>query len=100
MKRTATQALVTIAIAAAIVVAVKVIQARAGETPLYDKDGRYNGSVINNGNGTTTYVDRNGRFSGSAVDNRNGTTSFFDRNGSFSGSAGSSIDRAFNFNKR
>ena len=51
-------------------------------------------------NGTTTYVDRNGRFSGSAVDNRNGTTSFFDRNGSFSGSAGSSIDRAFNFNKR
>jgi len=32
MKHTATQALVTIAIAAAIVVAVKVIQARAGET--------------------------------------------------------------------
>jgi len=49
---------------------------------------------------TQTYTDRNGRFSGSAVDNGNGTTSFFNRNGQFSGSAGSSIDRAFNFNKR
>ena len=49
---------------------------------------------------TQTYTDRNGHFSGSAIDNRNGTTSFFNRNGSFSGSAGSSIDRAFNFNKR
>jgi len=102
MKRTATQALVTIAIAAAIVMAVKVIQAHAqsSQTPLYDANGRYNGSVINNGNGTTTYTDRNGHFSGSAIDNRNGTTSFYNRNGQFSGSAGSSIDRAFNFNKR
>ena len=74
--------------------------AQSRETPLYDKDARYNGSVINNGNGTTTYTDRNGHFSGSAIDNRNGTTSFYNRNGSFSGSAGSSIDRAFNFNKR
>jgi hypothetical protein len=47
---------------------------------------------------TQTYTDRNGHFSGSAVNNSNGTTS--NRNGSFSGSAGSSIDRAFNFNKR
>jgi hypothetical protein len=99
MKHTATQALVTIAIAAAIVMAVKVIQARAGETPLYDKDGRYNGSVFDYGR-TQTYTDRNGQFNGSAVNNSNGTTSFFNRNGQFSGSAGSSIDRAFNFNKR
>jgi hypothetical protein len=35
-----------------------------------------------------------------AVNNGSGTTSFFNRNGSFSGSAGSSIDRAFNFNRR
>jgi hypothetical protein len=75
-------------------------RAQSRETPLYDRDGRYNGSVINNGNGTTTYTDRNGHFSGSAIDNKNGTTSFFNRSGSFSGSAGSSIDRAFNFNKR
>jgi hypothetical protein len=35
-----------------------------------------------------------------SVNNGNGTTSFFNRNGQFSGSAGSSIDRAFNFNRR
>ena len=99
MKHTATQALVTIAIALAIVVAVKVIQARPSETPLYDKDGRYNGSVFDYGK-TQTYTDRNGHFNGSAVNNSNGTTSFYNRNGQFSGSAGSSIDRAFNFNKR
>jgi hypothetical protein len=75
-------------------------RAQSRETPIHDKDGRYNGSVINNGNGTQTYVDRNGQFSGSAVNNGTGTTSFFNRNGQFSGSAGSSIDRAFNFNKR
>jgi hypothetical protein len=99
MKHTATQALVTIAIALAIVVTVKVIQARAGETPVYDKDGKYSGSVFDYGK-TQTYTDRNGHFNGSAVNNNNGSTSFYNRNGSFSGSAGSSIDRAFNFNKR
>jgi hypothetical protein len=77
MKRTATQALVTIAIALAIVVAVKVIQAHAQsrETPLYDKDGRYSGGVFDNGNGTQTYTDRNGHFSGSAVNNNLSTFS-------------------------
>jgi hypothetical protein len=73
--------------------------AQSRQTPIYDKDGRYNGSVFDYGR-TQTYTDRNGHFSGSAVDNGNGTTSFFNRNGQFSGSAGSSIDRAFNFNKR
>jgi hypothetical protein len=73
--------------------------AQSRETPLYDKDGRYNGSVFDYGR-TQTYTDRNGQFNGSAVNNGNGTTSFFNRNGQFSGSAGSSIDRAFNFNKR
>jgi hypothetical protein len=65
----------------------------------YDKDGRYNGSVFDYGK-TQTYTDRSGHFGGSAVNNGNGPTSFFNRNGRFSGSAGSSIDRAFNFNKR
>jgi len=72
--------------------------AQSRETPLYDKDGRYQGSVFNYGN-TQTYTDRNGTFTGSAVQNNNGTTSFYNRNGNFSGSAGSSIDRAFNFKK-
>jgi hypothetical protein len=98
MKHTATQALVTIAIALAIVVVIKAIQARAGETPVYDKNGHYQGSVFDYGK-TQTYTDRNGHFNGSAVKNGNGTTSFFNRNGQFSGSAGSSIDRAFNFKR-
>ena len=68
--------------------------ARAGETPVYDKDGRYQGSVFDYGK-TQTYTDRNGQFNGSAVNNGNGTTSFFNRNGQFSGSAGSSIDKLF-----
>jgi hypothetical protein len=70
MKHTAAQALVTIAIAAAIVLAVKVSQARAQshQTPMYDKDGRYCGSVFDYGK-TQTYTDRNGHFSGSAINN-------------------------------
>jgi hypothetical protein len=73
--------------------------AQSREKPVYDANGRYNGSVFDYGR-TQTYTDRNGHFNGSAVNNWNGTTSFFNRNGQFSGSAGSSIDRAFNFNKR
>ena len=57
--------------------------AQSRETPIYDKDGRYNGSVFDYGK-TQTYTDRNGHFSGSAINNRNGTTSFFNRNGQFS----------------
>src|SRR5215471_16470489 len=72
---------------------------RAGETPVYGPDGKYQGSVFDYGR-TQTYTDRNGQFTGSAIKNGNGTTSFFGRNGSFTGSAGSSIDRAFNFNRR
>jgi hypothetical protein len=49
---------------------------------------------------TQTYTDRSGHFTGSAVNNGNGATSFFGRNGQFTGSTGSSIDRAFNFNRR
>src|SRR5262249_24864619 len=70
-----------------------------GERPLYDRDGHYAGSVFDYGK-TQSYPDRNGQFNGSVINNGNGTTSFFNRNGQFSGSAGSSIDRAFNFNKR
>ena len=59
--------------------------APAGETPIYGPDGKYQGSVFDYGK-TQTYTDRNGRFTGSAVKNGNGTTSFFCRNGSFTGS--------------
>jgi hypothetical protein len=73
--------------------------AQSRETPIYDKDGRYSGSVFDYGK-TQINTDRNGHFSGSAINNSNGTTSFYNKSGQFSGSAGSSIDRAFNFNKR
>jgi hypothetical protein len=82
-----------------VLIAIGSSKGHAGETPMYDKDGRYQGSVFDYAR-TQTYTDRNGQFNGSAVNNGNGTTSFFNRNGQFSGSAGSSIDRAFNFNKR
>jgi hypothetical protein len=72
--------------------------AHAGETPVYDANGHYAGSVFDYGR-TQTYTDRNGQFNGSAVNNGNGTTSFFNCNGQFNGSAGSSIDRAFNFKR-
>jgi hypothetical protein len=86
-------------ILAIVIAAMATTAARAGETPIYGADGKYQGSVHDYGK-TQTYTDRNGHFTGSAVNNGNGTTSFFNRNGQFSGSAGSSIDRAFNFNKR
>jgi len=41
-----------------------------------------------------------GHFAGSAINNGDGTTSFYGPRGNFAGSAGSSIDRAFNFNRR
>src|SRR6516165_9667332 len=71
----------------------------AAERPLYDANGHYAGSVFDYGR-TQTFTDQNGQFTGSAVNNGNGTTSFFNRNGNFTGSAGSSIDRAFNLNRR
>jgi hypothetical protein len=39
-------------------------------------------------------------FTGSAINQGTGTTSFYGQHGQFQGSAGSSIDRAFNFNRR
>ena len=87
----ALEALIALSLAFAIVFTVHAIaRAQSRETPVYDANGRYQGSVFDYGR-TQTYTDRNGP---------NGTTSFFNRNGQFSGSAGSSIDRAFNFNKR
>src|SRR5215831_14222752 len=50
---------------------------RAGETPIYGPDGKYQGSVFDYGR-TQTYTDRSGHFTGSAV---------------------SSIDRALNFGR-
>ena len=42
--------------------------ARAGETPIYGPDGKYQGSVFDYGR-TQTYTDRSGHFTGSAVNN-------------------------------
>jgi hypothetical protein len=87
-----------VAVACAIALALTMAMSRAGETPIYGPDGKYQGSVFDYGR-TQTYTDRSGHFTGSAVNNGNGTTSFFGRNGNFTGSAGSSIDRAFNFGR-
>src|SRR5215471_18918902 len=83
---------------AAMVLATSVRVARAGETPVYSPDGKYQGSVFEYGR-TQTYTDRSGHCTRSAVNDGNGTTSFYGRNGNFTGSAGSSIDRAFNFGR-
>jgi len=90
--------LIIVATVACVAALAVVHAARAGETPIYGPDGKYQGSVFDYGR-TQTYTDRNGHFTGSAVNNGNGTTSFFNRNGQFSGSAGLSIDRAFNFKR-
>jgi hypothetical protein len=89
----------TILAAAFLVAGYALSYAQSREIPMYDANGHYAGSVFNYGR-TQTYTDRRGQFTGSAVNNGIGTTSFFNRNGQFSGSAGSSIDRAFNFNRR
>jgi hypothetical protein len=83
----------------AIIAIIAATAARAGETPIYGPDGKYRGSVFDYGK-TQTYTDRNGHFVGSSINNGNGTTSFYGSRGNFTGSAGSSIDRAFNFNRR
>src|SRR5262249_12403512 len=81
------------------VVTATAAHAQSHQTPVYDANGHYAGSVFNYGR-TQTYTDRNGHFTGSAINQGNGTTSFYGPRGNFTGSAGSSIDRAFNFNKR
>jgi hypothetical protein len=91
--------LVVLVCVAVFIVFMAIRPARAGETPIYGPDGKYQGSVFNYGK-TQTYTDRNGHFTGSAINNGNGTTSFYGPRGNFAGSAGSSIDRAFNFNRR
>jgi hypothetical protein len=81
--------MIMVAVACAIALALTMAMSRAGETPIYGSDGKYQGSVFDYGR-TQTYTDRSGHFTGSAVNNGDGRTSFHGRNGS----AGSSIDRA------
>jgi len=90
--------MIMVAVVCAIALALTMAMSRAGETPIYGPDGKYQGSVFDYGK-TQTYTDRSGHFTGSAINNGNGTTSFFGRNGNFTGSAGSSSDRAFNFGR-
>jgi hypothetical protein len=98
MKRTPGQlTLIVAAICAVIFFAFMAIRpAGAGETPVYDANGHYAGSVHDYGR-TQTYTDRSGHFTGCAINQGNGTTTFYGRSGQITGSAGSSIDRAFNF---
>jgi hypothetical protein len=96
MNRFLLEVMLAILVALALTGFLKQTGACAAERPLYGPDGRYNGSVFDYGK-MQTYTDRSGQFNGSAVNNGNGTTSLFNRNGNFTGS---SIDRAFNFNRR
>ena len=82
-----------------VFMAMRPAPAMAQQTPIYGPDGKYQGSVFNYGK-TQTYTDRNGKFVGSSVNNGNGTTSFYGQHGQFQGSAGSTVDRAFNFKRR
>jgi len=49
-----------------LVTTVHVSRARAGETPIYGPDGKYQGSIFDYGR-TKTYTDRNGHFAGSSI---------------------------------
>jgi hypothetical protein len=98
MNRILLEVALAMMLAFAITGFLKTTGACAGETPVYDADGKYAGSVFDYGK-TQTYTDRSGHFTGSAVNNGNGTTSFYGRNGNFTGSAGSSSDRTFNFGR-
>lgn len=51
----------------------------------YDNRGSFAGSSVTRGNATSVY-DRNGRFDGTVIRNSDGTNSFYDRNGHFTGS--------------
>ena len=64
-----------IAVVACVITVATCAHAQSRETPIYDKDGRYVGSVHDYGR-TQTYTDRDGRFNGSSINNGNGTTSF------------------------
>ena len=69
--------MIMVAVACAIALALTMAISRAGETPIYGPDGKYQGSVFDYGR-TQTYTVRSGHFTGSA---------------------GSSIDRALNFGR-
>jgi hypothetical protein len=93
-------AVIAIVAAALAATAARAEDAVSGtQTLVRDAKGDYAGTIYSYGR-TQTYVDRAGHFAGSAINQGNGTTSFFNRNGQLNGSAGSSIDRAFNFNRR
>jgi hypothetical protein len=98
----ATEQLIRVAIflgaAIFLMIVMAEVRSHAAETPVYDANGHYAGSVHDYGR-TQTFTDRNGHFTGSAINQGNGMTSFYGPRGNFAGSAGSSIDRAFNFGR-
>src|SRR5262249_25010438 len=52
----------------------------------YDRNGSFAGSSSTHGNSTSVY-DKSGRFDGSVIRNSDGTTSFYDKSGHFTGSS-------------
>jgi hypothetical protein len=57
--------MIMVAVACAIALALTMAMSRAGETPIYGPDGKYQGSVFDYGR-TQTYTDRSGHFTGAA----------------------------------
>jgi hypothetical protein len=81
----ALEALISLALAVAVVFTVRIISSHAQQSNFFDKNGSYAGSSVDHGR-TTTFTDRNGRFDGTSIRNNDGTTSLYDRNGHFTGS--------------
>jgi hypothetical protein len=66
--------------------------ASAQQRSFYDGRGSFAGISVTRGNSISVY-DRNGRFDGSIVRNSNGTNSYYDGRGRFTGSSVSTGSR-------
>ena len=60
--------------------------AQTATRSFYDNRGSFAGSSTTRGNSTSVY-DRSGRFDGTITPNSNGTNSYFDGRGRFTGSS-------------
>jgi hypothetical protein len=78
--------LLMFATAVGILAAAPYASAQTGSRSFYDGRGSFAGSSVTRGNSTSVY-DRSGRFDGSIIRNSNGTTSYYDGRGRFTGSS-------------
>jgi hypothetical protein len=71
---------------ALLVAAALPMKASAQQRSFYDGRGSFAGSSVTRGHSTSVY-DRSGRFDGSIIRNSNGTNSYYDGRGRFTGSS-------------